>query len=339
MFRKNSFKITLLVLLVAGISLLHYLTFAEMRYEHTFYRLLFYVPLILSAFWYGLKGSLIVCMSVLIIYTPYMIIQWHGLSPDDFDKLIEGVLFVAIALLLGVLMDREKRQTRALLEAESMAAVGRAVSEVAHDMKTPLMAIGGFASQVTRQLPEKHPQRRKLDIVVKETARLEEMVKSMLEFSRSVDIERSETDLSALVRDSMEVLRNAASEAGVELVAELSSSLGPVQVDQKKIQRVLQNVITNAVQASPQGERVKVTTSGDQDSVLIEITDHGPGIGEDQKESVFHPFFTTKKSGTGLGLGIAKKIVETHGGKIFFRANQNLPGVTFTIMLPFKTPA
>jgi signal transduction histidine kinase len=71
--------------------------------------------------------------------------------------------------------------------------------------------------------------------------------------------------------------------------------------------------------------------------VVIKVTDHGPGIEEDHKESVFHPFFTTKKNGTGLGLGVAKKITEAHGGKIYFRANQNQPGITFVVELPIKS--
>ena len=93
------------------------------------------------------------------------------------------------------------------------------------------------------------------------------------------------------------------------------------------------NLITNAIQASPQGERVFVKTLIERHRVVLKVTDHGCGISEEHYESVFHPFFSTKKTGTGLGLGIAKKIVEAHEGTVFFSQNME-KGVTFEVRFP-----
>lgn len=123
------------------------------------------------------------------------------------------------------------------------------------------------------------------------------------------------------------------------MIPELSTDLPKVEADPDKIHRVLQNIIANAVQASPEGETIKIATAANGNTITIEVKDHGAGIIQQHKESAFHPFFTTKKSGTGLGLGVAKKITEAHGGKIYFNSNQNEPGVTFVVELPGSSPA
>ncbi len=339
MFTTSNSRISFIGLTIVGITVLHYLTLAEMRYEHTFLRLLYYIPLVFAGLWYGIRGTLAVCGTVIALYTPYMLIQWHGFSTEDFDRLMEGVLFVGIAILLGILMDREKRHTKALMEAQNLAAVGRAVNEIAHDMKSPLMAIGGFVNQVARQIPSEDPRRKKLDIVLKETSRLEEMVKEMLEFSRSVRLKKSSVDINELVTDLAKLLSSNGAQAEIQLVLELAPELPKIMVDRDKIRRVLTNIITNAIQASPEGQKVRILTEPSDDGISIKVVDYGAGIKDDHKESVFHPFFTTKKSGTGLGLGVAKKITEAHGGRIYFYPNQGEPGVTFVVELPANSSA
>jgi len=108
-----------------------------------------------------------------------------------------------------------------------------------------------------------------------------------------------------------------------------------VFADRNKVKRVFLNLVNNAIQAFPCGEKVSVRTFAEKGAAVFQVIDRGCGIEPEHLESVFHPFFTTKKSGTGLGLGIAKKIVEAHGGKISFRLNRD-KGVTFTVALSWK---
>ncbi len=337
MLSSNNAKIGLIGAAIVGVTVLHYLTLSELSYEHTFLRLLYYVPLVFAGLWYGLRGTMAVCAAVIALYTPYMFIQWHGFSTQDFDRLMEGVLFTAVAVLLGILMDREKRHVKALMEAESLAAVGRAVSEIAHDMKSPLMAIGGFVNQVARHMSPDNPDRKKLDIAIKEAARLEDMVREMLEFSKPVKLVPSSVNINNMVRELLQTLSPTAAQAKISLVHNATEDLPLLNADREKIRRVLLNLITNAIQASPENEIVTISTQSNNDGILIKVTDHGAGIEEDHKESVFHPFFTTKKSGTGLGLGVAKKITEAHGGRIYFYPNNQEPGVTFVVELPLRS--
>jgi len=326
-------RASIVTLMVIGTLLLHYFTFRNIRYYHAVFRMLFYVPLILGAFWFGIRGGLAVCLGVVALYAPYLFLTWNGLTVDGFDRLLEGVLFVAISVILGLLVEKERKGTQALLDARSLAAVGKAVTEIAHDMKTPLMAIGGFVTQVTRGLPEKDANRKKLEIVVGETSRLEKMVKSMLEFGRPVELELSKVDLNKGAREALALVANTAEKSGVAVHARLDPGLPLVTADSHKVNRVFMNLLNNAVQATEGGGDVWVTTLPAKGKVVFQVTDNGCGIQEEHEESVFHPFFTTKKSGTGLGLGIAKKIVEAHGGEISFRPNRER-GVTFTVKLP-----
>jgi two-component system, NtrC family, sensor histidine kinase HydH len=298
--------------------------------------MLFYLPLILGAFWFGMRGSLYVCVGVIALYVPYVAEKWDGLSVDEFNKLMEGLLFVVIAVILGLLVEKERKKKQALVEAESLAAVGKAVTEIAHDMKTPLMAIGGFVRQALRGMPEKDGSRKKLEIVVEETCRLENMVKSMLDFGRPVELQISRLNLNEVAQEIVELVRANAEKCGVILHEDLDQDKDPVVfADRNKVKRVFLNLVNNAIQASPCGKKVSLRTFAEKGSAVFQVTDRGSGIEPQHLESVFHPFFTTKKSGTGLGLGIAKKIVEAQGGKIFFTLNRD-EGVTFTVTLSSK---
>jgi two-component system sensor histidine kinase HydH len=332
-YTQRRIRVTIIAVMIGGILCLHYLTVPQRAYYHAVYRMLFYLPLILGGLWFGLKGALSICAVVSITYSPFLIIHWKGLSVETFDKVLEGVLYVVVAVVLGLLVEKEKAEHKARMESERLAAVGKTVSEIAHDMKTPLMAIGGFASQAGRALERDDPNKNKLDIVVKETSRLESMVKEMLDFGRPLILEKSESDLNKIVLDSLEMSEPMAKEAGTVLAAQTESSLPAMPLDESRIKQVILNLISNAIQASPPGETISVRTAMGKRTAILEVSDCGCGIKEENRENVFRPFFSSKKNGTGLGLSIVKKIVEAHGGEIDFYKNPE-KGVTFKVSLP-----
>jgi len=323
-------KIVLIALIIGGIVYLHFFTIPELRHHHAVYRMLFYLPLILGSFWFGLKGAISVSAIVFILFLPYVVKHWQGWSFEDFDRLLEMTLYIVIAFILGFLSEKERRGHKALRQSESLAAVGYAVSEVAHDMKTPLMAIGGFTRQVARTLDQDGPNRKKLGVVIQETGRLESMVKEMLDFGKPLEIRPLKTDLNELMLDAVKVAQPLAKKAGVALKIDLTSPSPPLLLDGPKIRQVLINLLTNAVQASPAGEQIWVRTFRTNSRANVEVADCGCGIKKEDQERVFKPFFSSKRGGTGLGLAITKKIVEAHGGEVSFSPNPE-KGVTFTL--------
>ena len=329
-------RITLIGMLVAVISALHYGTDPGHRYLHILYRELYFLPIVLAAFWFGLRGALVTSLTITAIFVPLTVSHWQNLSPDDFSLAMDKLLYNIVAVILGALKDQERAEHRRLLEAESLAGMGKAVAGVAHDMKTPLVAIGGFSRLVQKMLKKDDPAYSKLNIVIEETKRLEIMVKEMLDFSRPLQLDRSQADINKAIQESIAVVSEAPESSKVQIDMHLSNNLPPVSFDGTRMRQVLINLLMNAVQASPEGETVTVTVCQKGGYIGIELSDNGCGIPGKQREEIFAPFSTTKKEGTGLGLPIAKKIIEAHKGHLELLDNPE-KGVTFRVSLPIES--
>lgn len=334
MKKSEILKIAVIVLALGAILILHYLTLPVFQYRHAVYRILFYIPLILGSFWFGIKGSIIICAIVLLSYSPYAVLKWQGYTAiESFDIIMEGLLYIAISLLLGYLVEREKRLHQELIRNEGLAAMGRATAEIAHDMKTPLMAIGGFAVQVSRSLPDGDPNRAKLGLITGEIARMESMVFEMLDFSRSMEIHPTLVDLDELIRESVRVVGPLAEEKGIDLKINTGTAGRTLKVDAEKIKKVILNLLSNALEACRSGGTVSLEVKSLKTGIQLDVRDSGSGIEAEIMDQIFKPFFTTKKNGTGLGLAIATRIIEAHGGTITPRSNPE-GGTTFSIHLP-----
>lgn len=327
-------RVLLITFLVMNIAIAHYFTEMGERKYHILYQGLFFLPVMLAGFWFGLRGGLITSIGIDIVLTPFTLIHWKAFSSADFNNIMEMVIYIAVGTILGILRDRELLHQRRQREAESLAAMGRALTSVAHDMKTPLIAIGGFTLWVKKHIEAHDPCHEKLDIVIRETARLENMVKDMLDFAKPLELHLVDDSIDRLIQESLAVVEPVAKARQVKVQSQFMGRTAPAPLDPMRIKQVLINLVVNAVQASPEGETVVVTCSQEQERIVIDVTDLGPGIAEDLKDLVFHPFFTTKKEGTGLGLPIVKKIAEAHNGALEILDNPGR-GVTFRVILPF----
>ena len=291
------------------------------------------MPIVLAAFWFGLRGALATSLTITALFVPFTLTHWQNLSPDDFSLAMDKLIYNIVAVILGVLTDRERIQHGRMLEAESLAGMGKAVAGVAHDMKTPLTVIGGASRQIQKKIEKGDSSYEKLDMVIQQTERLENMVKKMLDFSRPVEFMRSHTDIDKMIQKSTELVVNAPESAGVKIHLNLSNELPTVPLNAMRMEQVLINLLINAVQASPDGETVTVSTSQEGGYVRINITDCGCGIPREQREEIFTPFFTTRKKGTGLGLAIVSKIIQAHEGRLEILDNPER-GLTFRVLLP-----
>ena len=327
-------RVLFIVFLVVSIAIPHYFTEMSERKYHILYQGLFFLPVILAAFWFGLRGGLSTSIGISVILIPFTVVHWNAFSSGDFNNIMEVFLYNAVGAILGILRDRELMQQQRLREAENLAAMGRALSSVAHDMKTPLIAIGGFTLWVKRHIESNNPCHEKLDIVVKETTRLENMVKDMLDFAKPLELHLADESIDRLIQESLAVVETVAQARQVRIQSQFLGKIAPVPLDGMRIKQVLINLVVNAVQASPEAETVMVACHQEQSRIVIDVRDLGSGIAKDRRELVFSPFFTTKKEGTGLGLPIVKKIAEAHDGSLEILDNPDR-GVTFRLILPF----
>ncbi len=329
-------KILFISALVVIVTFFQYSTELSEHRHHIFYQGLFFLPIMLAGFWFGLRRALATSLSITLLLLPFTFMYWKGLSAGDFNNVTELVLYNAVAVILGIIKDRERKEQKHRQEVERLATMGQSVSGLAHDMRTGLVAIGGFS-----RLLRKHPRseidyREKLDIIIAETKRLETMVESMLDFARPLELNRSGQDINQMVNQSLAVLSEMAQERKVRVRSKISPNLPKVFLDPLRLKQVLLNLLLNAIEASPEGETVDLDLYQKRKDLIIDVRDNGCGLPSGKKEKIFSPFFTTKRKGTGLGLPIAKKIVEAHQGILEVLENP-VKGVTFRVIIPFET--
>jgi two-component system, NtrC family, sensor histidine kinase HydH len=335
MANKLTLKISIVLSLLIIITSVIFLTKDSQYRYHSVFREFYFIPLILATFWFGLRGALLTSGSITLFYIIFLVFYWQGISAEKINTFIEIIFLNLAAVIFGTLRERENKQRRRAQKAENLAAIGKAVSGVAHDMKTPLVAIAGFARQILKKMREDEPHRDKLDIIHREAQRLESMVKDMLDFARPLDLRLAPADVNQLLRESLEVAQDLAREQGVTMETQLGAAIPLTLLDAGRMKQVLINLVINAIQASPAGETVMVRSALGERNITIEVVDRGGGIPPDQKENIFVPFFTTKKEGVGLGLSMVKNIVSAHHGSVEFFDNRNpSQGVTFRITLP-----
>jgi signal transduction histidine kinase len=330
--QKKILKISLISLLVICVTILHYRTDHLQISSHILFRELYFPPIILAGFWFGMKGALPSSLTVTFLYLTYVFSHPVGIAGHNFGNSMQVILFNVIGLLIGWLRDRERIQQRKILETENLAAMGRAVSCIAHDMKTPLMAIGGFVRQVRRKVSE-DSLANKLDVAFEQVQRLEVLVSDMLAFAKPLNLQCQQGKINDLIEEVVMLAGEKAARHSVTIVTELQEDMPGTLYDQHRLQQALLNLINNALEASLSGEKVIVRGQCNGSSIIIEIIDRGEGIPKELQDDIFTPFVTTKKEGTGLGLPIVKKVIEAHEGSIELYKNTE-KGMTSRITIP-----
>jgi signal transduction histidine kinase len=234
--------------------------------------------------------------------------------------------------------DALKKSQDKLVQAEKLAALGRLVADVSHEIRNPLTAIGGFARRLYKGAASEKEKER-AEIIVSEVDRLEKILRDVLTFSRDARSHLEKHHLEQVVYDVANMHEHACSEQSVTVEVMIEQNLQPVLIDKDQVRQALTNLITNALDAMPLGGTLKIT-AGNEDLhdvryVFLRVSDTGQGIDEDKLPLIFDPFFTTKKigHGTGLGLSITRKIIEEHGGFIKAESMRG-EGSAFSLYFP-----
>jgi signal transduction histidine kinase len=227
-------------------------------------------------------------------------------------------------------LQEKNRQLEELRRKDRLAALGEMAATVAHEIRNPLGGIQGFAALLERDIPQGDPRRRLVEKILAGTKSLDRVVGELLEYTRPIELKLETIDARALVDSALSFLSSASGEVSVR--NDVPDGLA-LRGDAHKLRQVLLNVLQNAVQSIDGAGRVEVTAQAARGRVVIAIKDTGCGISAEHLAKVFMPFFTTREKGTGLGLAVAAKIVESHGGTMDVRSTAGA-GSEFSVALP-----
>jgi two-component system NtrC family sensor kinase len=230
---------------------------------------------------------------------------------------------------------RERKQLQEkLLQAERLAALGHMAAHISHEVKNPLMIIGGLARRVLKEsAADQQLNVNRLKIIVEEIKRLEDFLLEVGSFARLSGAKKATVNLNALIQEMALQLEASLHENNIELSLNLDPQLPEVQFDPLHFRQVLLNIAKNSIEAMPSGGYLTFASGCHHDSVYVQVSDTGEGIPPDILDKIFDPFYSTKPKGSGLGLAISKTIIEAHQGKIKV---ENLAGQGTRVMILLK---
>lgn len=261
-----------------------------------------------------------------------------GLDPIFLAE--EELLLEKLATEVATMVERqEKRERQRLFEArmlqqDRLNVLGELTAGIAHELNTPLGNVLGYAELL--MAGERDPARREdLQRIINSALIGREVVKRLMYFSCEMPSQFREQDLNALVEGVLRLLHRQVDEAGLVLQLDLAQALPPVRLDRVQFEQVLTNLVLNAVAATPSGGQLRISTGTLDGMVVLRVADTGQGIAPEHLRKIFQPFFTTKATGegTGLGLSVVHGIIKGHGGDIRVESTPG-QGATFIITLP-----
>ena len=363
---RMNIRVPLLAIFIVAISLLHYLTPLPLHYLHDIFQRLYYLPIILAAIWFGLRGGLTCSLVVSMAYAPHILFQWGGGMTLEMEKYLEIVLYNVVGGVTGLLAQRERERSvqlqktaegleqsykklqeqseqliaieKNLRSAEKLSTLGEMAAVLAHEIRNPLGSIRGTAEILKDDYQPGDPKYEFIDIQIRETERLNRVVEDFLRMARPLPAETLRCSIQSELETVAMLVTNEARERDVSVVLEPQAMGIFVNGNGDKLRQAFLNIAINSLQAMPAGGRLTISSSlcrADEAAGMCEIRfcDTGKGIDAESLPRIFEPFYTTKSEGTGLGLAITRKIVEGHGGTLQIESLVGM-GTTVLIRLP-----
>ncbi len=349
---KNS-KLMIVVLITAATLGFHYYDllfmgiFGHSHLMHAIHGRLCYIPIVLAAFWFGLRGGLLTALTISLFSVLYIYIRPIADPADLYGEYAEIAFYFAIGGFAGILLDSERSSRnkkeeaeKRLLQAERLSLMGQMVASIAHEVKNPLGSIKGAVQILGDKTTPEKDRKEFTSIIEKEVDRLDNVVKDYLTFARPAPAKSEKINLNEILQSVIKQMKFQCNEHNVHLSFN-PETVPLIKGDPDKLRELYLNIILNALQAMPNGGKIDISCS----QTIIEsrpwiesrISDTGPGIAQENLSRIFEPFFSTKTQGTGLGLATAKAVVNDHNGKI--KAESVIgKGTAFIISFPASDP-
>jgi PAS domain S-box-containing protein len=236
-------------------------------------------------------------------------------------------------------LEKEKLQEQ-LIQSETLSALGRVTANVAHDIRNPLTVIGGYVRRLHKTIHDGTKEKEYAEMIITEVDRLEKILRNVLTYSRRTSPVKERHDINEIIDESLRLFELLCRDQSIK-IEKFFADLPPITINSEQATEVIDNIISNAIEAMPEGGILTITTGkediNETDYLKIGIADTGGGIPEDNLRIIFEPFYSTRVAGhgAGLGLSICKKIMEDHGG--FVRAESVAgKGSTFSLYFPFS---
>jgi hypothetical protein len=299
-------------------------------------------------------GAVAICGALLVVLT-YTVQRPMVELQQKIARLGSGDLSVAVSFShrndeIGDLgrnfnqMVQQLRESRTEIErlhrtqmsrAEHLATLGELATGLAHEIRNPLAGIAGVIEIIGRDLPSTSPARSVVKDVRQEIARINHIVTDLLQTARPHPPKVHKSDLNTTVEHAVMLGRQQALAKSIEISLVKDPSLPEVEHDSDQIHQLLLNLLLNALQAIDLDGKIKVSVRQHGTAAVVEVSDNGRGIAPDHLPNIFRPFYTTKGDGTGLGLSLARRIVEDHHGRIDVTSGVG-QGTTFAVVLPLQ---
>jgi signal transduction histidine kinase len=314
------------------------------------------LPFMLAGMFFGWRGALKIVLLAVILQAPSIYRHWFRMPLDAQDQVVELSTFGAAGVIAGFLADRERMQrkrvedTKAELEqvyielrqnieqlkkTERLTAAGQLSASLAHEIRNPLASISGATGILSRGQASASDRAECLDILAKESQRLNKLLTNFLDFARPRLPRMQTTEPAELIRSVVALAQHSAAQQHVALEVRAEERDREIECDPEQIKQLLLNLILNAVQAAGDSGHVIIRSFFSADALSMEVSDNGSGIAPEDRDQIFDPFFTTRENGTGLGLAIAANIAAQHGGTLTSHPNTDR-GTTFRLELPLS---
>jgi len=293
---------------------------------------LYYIPLLLGALFFGLKGAFLTYLFVSAFYLPYFFGSWATTFLSLFDRLLHLLFSGIFASLAGFLVDRHRRHQKQSEIDRYLAGLGQAAATIVHDLKNPLISILGFAKRIREG---KGDISAATEVIEESAQNMQRIVDGVLDFAKPIRLELKKEDIHRVIQRACDSCKIKAEERDVILSADVPTDPVNIEIDSFNLQRAIINLINNAIEASPKGQHVIIRTETEKNHVAVKVKDFGSGMDRETLENIFVPFYSKKNTGTGLGMTIVKKIVDGHHGKIQAKSQPGL-GTEVIIELPYR---
>jgi signal transduction histidine kinase len=331
----------------------------------------FYLMTALYSFYYGLVRGAVIAAVASALYLLSGDFNFTEYSWTDFSVNIASLFLFAIPI--GMLSQKLKKDKLAisdlnknlkesieemqnvhgrLIQVEKMSELGRMTADVAHEIRNPLTAIGGFARRLKNNLlhitsakeciriiPR---EKEYAEIIISEVTRLEKILRDVLTFSREPKYKTEYQEVNGVIKESLRTFKDICDEQSIRIEIRKDETIHDVFIDRDQVKQAIINLISNAIDVMPDGGELKICTSMEElnavNYVAVEVADTGCGIPEEELTMIFEPFYSSKEIGdsTGLGLSICKKIMDEHNGLI--RVESELGnGSSFKLLFPYQS--